>query len=1017
MENTSTVRGLLLVLLVWKCSTVARSQATQPWPSYRSSYSRIHDAQKQCPFSSSLVSSQQQGGDDDQGPDPKWVIQNELSFQNGDWFQEPKARSSPVPRFTVNGTRPQLLSSFWITDVNLRSKAGAVKISAVLQLAISAFRSIGYFTTASESSESSPEFASLTVLLEGVYFETQRNDRGVCMVGCTVFNGTRICDLFLELHFPRRLSLESREVRGSLTSKSGIFDDVSIASQLGAYSKYEFDDGRLVKPACNPSMQQMPSEGITVYTGNRGCSILMEILTGQWIHLSSSGPFALNATRMQVLDIRCIDIPSGANVSAIFRATPSVDDESLSLERKGLSDGLAFAAEGVYSSFTGEICMLGCRNKDLSSSSPSCDVRVSMFVPLSLSIAQRDVLFGKMTSLGGESAYRPTNFGLFVPLRGLPSEVSKKLSYSYSRAREGEKLARSEEMETSLADRVKQSMLKFPRPSKDHSMQELGQDLAVFSQLINENPANPSGSIQFSTRTMDIQASSKTIDIQVLSIEDIILMDWNSHQSDDSSQELGDDEKDLSKGDEETIRVAVEVIVTNVAQVSAEGVYVPRTGRIHLVGCLNNISGSDVLMDSQPDCNTTIVIQYPPRNTQWLVNPTLRMKIASSRASSDPSFFPPMHLESFPILYRDQLREILSRKTLEAVLSAITLSVMLICIVLQLIHVKKSAESVPFISLLMLGVQAFGYSIPLITGAEALFARLTSRDDPAAEAGQSSAIKDTGINQMVLYLVKLLSLAAFLLMLRLCQKVVRYRIRLATKFPLEPRRVPSDVKPAKIFLLVHTLGFLTVLAFHYALQGSSRSSEMMRKDSQVGWDGKIQKPEQDWMRELKEYGGLVEDLFLLPQVIATSVWEIRGKPLARAYYMGMTALRLLPHVYNALTRPLFNPYFADESLVYANPRMDFYSRVGDVVIPVMAVLLAAMVYAQQRWNELKWGRVLRQGSSKLLRYGSKLYERLPSSKLPSTGANFEAEMMPGNGNVDGDEDRRTLMDAEKGGNH
>ncbi|XP_024521853.1 uncharacterized protein LOC9661549 [Selaginella moellendorffii] len=1017
MENTSTVRGLLLVLLVWKCSTVAQSQATQPWPSYRSSYSRIHEAQKQCPFSSSLVSSQQQGGDDDQGPDPKWVIQNELSFQNGDWFQEPKARSSPVPRFTVNGTRPQLLSSFWITDVNLRSKAGAVKISAVLQLAISAFRSIGYFTTASESSESSPEFASLTVLLEGVYFETQRNDRGVCMVGCTVFNGTRICDLFLELHFPRRLSLESREVRGSLTSKSGIFDDVAIASQLGAYSKYEFDDGRLIKPACNPSMQQMPPEGITVYTGNRGCSILMEILSGQWIHLSSSGPFALNATRMQVLDIRCIDIPSGANVSAIFRATPSVDDESLSLERKGLSDGLAFAAEGVYSAFTGEICMLGCRNKDRSSPSPSCDVRVSMFVPLSLSIAQRDVLFGKMTSLGGESAYRPTNFGLFVPLRGLPSEVSKKLSYSYSRAREGEKLARSEEMETSLADRVKQSMLKFPRPSKEHSMQELGQDLAVFSQLINENPANPSGSIQFSTRTMDIQASSKTIDIQVLSIEDIILMDWNSHQSDDSSKELGDDEKDLSKGDEETIRVAVEVIVTNVAQVSAEGVYVPRTGRIHLVGCLNNISGSDVLMDSQPDCNTTIVIQYPPRNTQWLVNPTLRIKIASSRASSDPSFFPPMHLESFPILYRDQLREILSRKTLEAVLSAITLSVMLICIVLQLIHVKKSADSVPFISLLMLGVQAFGYSIPLITGAEALFARLTSRDDPAAEAGQSSAIKDTGINQMVLYLVKLLSLAAFLLMLRLCQKVVRYRIRLATKFPLEPRRVPSDVKPAKIFLLVHTLGFLTVLAFHYALQGSSRSSEMMRKDSQVGWDGKIQKPEQDWMRELKEYGGLVEDLFLLPQVIATSVWEIRGKPLARAYYMGMTALRLLPHVYNALTRPLFNPYFADESLVYANPRMDFYSRVGDVVIPVMAVLLAAMVYAQQRWNELKWGRVLRQGSSKLLRYGSKLYERLPSSKLPSTGANFEAEMMPGNGNVDGDEDRRTLMDAEKGGNH
>ncbi|KAK4770776.1 hypothetical protein SAY87_031308 [Trapa incisa] len=72
-------------------------------------------------------------------------------------------------------------------------------------------------------------------------------------------------------------------------------------------------------------------------------------------------------------------------------------------------------------------------------------------------------------------------------------------------------------------------------------------------------------------------------------------------------------------------------------------------------------------------------------------------------------------------------------------------------------------------------------------------------------------------------------------------------------------------------------------------------------------------------------------------------------PLASSFYMGTTIIHLVPHVYDLL-RAHISPRFLDMSYIYANHRMDFYSTAWDVVIPFAGLLLAVIVYSQQRFG-------------------------------------------------------------------
>ena len=151
-------------------------------------------------------------------------------------------------------------------------------------------------------------------------------------------------------------------------------------------------------------------------------------------------------------------------------------------------------------------------------------------------------------------------------------------------------------------------------------------------------------------------------------------------------------------------------------------------------------------------------------------------------------------------------------------------------------------------------------------------------------------------------MAKLLLLIACLLTLRLCQKVWKSRIRLLTRSPSEPWRVPSDKRVFAISSAIHAMGFLIVLIVHNMKISSRPIQSSAYLDAELNGHN-----QHEWETQLWEYVGLVQDFFLLPQIIGNILWHFERKPLRKLYYIGITVLRLLPHIYDYLRPPVFNP--------------------------------------------------------------------------------------------------------------
>jgi hypothetical protein len=335
-------------------------------------------------------------------------------------------------------------------------------------------------------------------------------------------------------------------------------------------------------------------------------------------------------------------------------------------------------------------------------------------------------------------------------------------------------------------------------------------------------------------------------------------------------------------------------------------------------------------------------------------------------------------------MYRQQRQDILSRRSVEGILRLTTLVAAIGAEFSQLMYIKANTDVMPYVSLVMLGVQALGYSMPLITGAEALFARIAAA---GVNAPPSYVVDKSQLYWTIDCVVKILVLAAFLLTLRLAQKVVRSRIRLLTRSPLEPGRVPSDRKVFLYSFGPHLLGFMVILAVRYV---SAIGRPVQQEDSYMDASGRSHALRQ-WAVTLEEYVGLSQDFFLLPQVVGNVLWRINCRPLKKSYYVSLTVVRLLPHLYDYIrAAPAINPYFAEE-YEFVNTSLDFYSAFGDVAIPLLAIALAAAVYVQQRWNYKIISRTVKTQQKKLQHLGSRVYERLPSM----SSGNFEAELVAG----------------------
>ncbi|ERM97083.1 hypothetical protein AMTRI_Chr05g63980 [Amborella trichopoda] len=1006
-------------------------------------YDRYPEVQKECGSFISQASELKK----DEHMEYKYTLRNELSFSEGDWVQ--KSGDAPLMPFGNGKTNlgsgndmgflfPQKLASFSVGNIApIDTRSRSMNISGSLQLAIlnNTIISQGYSQSPfSPHFELGPSYSLLTVIFQGVYMESERNggERTLCMLGNTLLPSRQVDstdpwpwlnttsyyqphlledeNILLVLHYPMKFTLTSRAIRGEMqsfnrNSNPKYFDSVRISSQLGAYSNYQFGSEKLVAKACDPYpyRDNVIDKDIELVKGREYCGILERFSSGETFKIvpnwncnvtdeycSKLGPFdsaadikatdgAFNNVKLVIRDIRCEPRfnSSSARIASVFRAITPSEDPHASAQRSGLN-GMVLSAEGIWNSSIGQLCMVGCLG-NLDKGMEVCNSRICLYVFLTFSIKQRNLVSGTISSIkNGSDSYYPLSFERLV---NHPSELwnvlgSDNLSYKYTKiGLAGAFLERTEPY--GFGDVIKKSLLNYPQKEKgrkEFSLSLLSEDLTLHISAVPDPPPKARFRKTF-------------VQLEMLTIGSFFGGYWLRNAS---YGDLVDKRGPVYSNAEPTekkllLNVSAELKLTgtayeNVSTLFLEGLYDEIVGKMYLIGCRDVRASWKVLFESMDledglDCLIEVKIEYPPTTAHWLMSPSAKISISSQRNEDDPLYFPLIKLQTFPIMYRRQREEIISRKGVEGALRILTLSVMISCILSQLFYIRDKAEVVPFISLMMLGVQALGYSIPLITGAEALFERVTS------EPYDERYMENYRWFNVIDYAIKMLVLVAFLLTLRLGQKVWKARIRLLTRAPLEPGRVPSDRRVFFTCLGIHSLGFVLILIVHSLKAGQRPLNSETYIDSR-GYTHK----QREWETELKEYIGLVQDFFLLPQIVGNFLWQIDCKPLRKAYYIGVTIVRLLPHVYDYIRAPVFNPYFSEE-YEFVNPSLDFYSKFGDVAIPVTAFVLAIIVYVQQRWSYQKLRQtLLKQG--KLLPLGSRAYERLPSRS-------FEAELVTG----------------------
>ncbi|XP_057454231.1 uncharacterized protein LOC130745843 [Lotus japonicus] len=1002
------------------------------------SYDRIGEVQKQCAsvLSASSELRSEYGG--------VTGMKGELSFVNGDWMQDEgkfpimpfDARKSPA--FVSEDHTPLKLASFWVTDVDHAHRLK--KLVPVNGFMVVGITKDGNFEDNVNSFDGNPDFrlwpghSQLSISFQGVYTESKKNggERVLCLLGSTMLP-TREADpanpwewmktpgeiplseddqILLVLRYPLTFTLTNRTISGELRSlnresNSKHFDVVHISSQLGKLAKYTFGSQHMVSKACSPYpyKDNLTNEFISAYKGARFCEILEEITrekpfsvvpnwrcNGTDDFCSKLGPSlsdkeikstdgGFQDVKLYMQDIICAQAASNSNsgssarVSSVFRAVSPSENQYTAAKRSG-PNNLSLATEGIWKSSSGQLCMVGCLGF-VDAKGSNCNTRICLYIPTTFSMKQRSIILGTLSPINNSSSFFPLSFEQLV----LPAELWNYFrfthpNYSYSKIDlAGTVLEKNEPF--TFRTVIKKSLLTFPKLEDSEAFQD---SLSLLSEdLTFHVPGFPDPMPNVLAPRVDIQ-------MEILSIGPLFGRYWYAQNGSNGEQEAPYHANAAEYTEKQLLlNVSAQLSLTgkgynNYSVLYLEGLYDPHVGKMYLIGCRDVRASWKVLYQSYDleagmDCLIEVVVAYPPTTARWLVNPTATISIESQRTDDDTLKFNTIKLQTFPIIYRKQREDVLSERGVEGILRILTLSLAVGCILSQLFYIKQNVDSLPYISLVVLGVQALGYSIPLVTGAEALFKKMVSESN-----GVSSGELDSKWFHVIDYTVKLLLIVSLLLTLRLFQKVWKSRIRLQTRTTHEPLCVPSDKWVFLCTFTVHLVGFVLVLLIH-----STKTSPTSVRTKAFGTERENSHSAPDWATELEEYSGLVQDFFLFPQVIGNLIWHINCKPLRKLYFVGISFVRLLPHAYDYIRAPVPNPYFSEDS-EFVNPSFDFYSKFGDIAIPMIAIILALMVYAQQRWSYEKLSQILTFGQYKLL--PTFRYERLPSNSV-------ETELVPG----------------------
>ncbi|CAI9088655.1 OLC1v1023051C1 [Oldenlandia corymbosa var. corymbosa] len=353
-------------------------------------------------------------------------------------------------------------------------------------------------------------------------------------------------------------------------------------------------------------------------------------------------------------------------------------------------------------------------------------------------------------------------------------------------------------------------------------------------------------------------------------------------------------------------------------EISAEGVYDAETGHLCMVGCRDIYLMSE--SGKSQDCEMFIEFQFSPLNSK--VGRSIQGTIKSNRAKADSLYFEPLKISSRSY-YGVQVKKSLWRMDLEIVMVLISNTLLCVFVALQIFYVRKHPEVLPFISLVMLAILTLGRMIPLGLNLEALLLKHTNR--------QHMVLEGEGWLELNEVSVRVANLVVFLLLLLLLQMAWTSR-----KANGDGKQYWAAEKRTLYVTLVLSVfgGIITLLV------------EWMKSSA---WNGGYSHQVFP-LTYLKSYSGLVLDGFLLPQILFNIFQSSAEKSLSCSFYIGTTFVRLLPHAYDLYRVHSFRQQDYYGSYIYANPKADFYSIAWDVIIVCGCVVLAVIIWFQQRFG-------------------------------------------------------------------
>ncbi|KAG5149060.1 hypothetical protein AAZX31_06G200700 [Glycine max] len=975
----------LLQLLMVLCLSAAYKNFIEE-SSIVYTYDRVAEIEKHCnPY---LTSSSKSIPDENRG----YTLQTELSFTNGDWNQEnggfplmPFDESDLQGHRIHHGTDPLQLVSFQVQDTNVahQFENASVNVGGILSLAISRNTTF-YPSLRSPSFTMIPGFSILTVVFEGVYFESGQ-DRLLCLLGNTALpisephvenwdianshwpgyshlpHLLQDDQILLLLRYPQTFNLTSRAIKGEIRSisKHGslkYFDDVHISSQLSRYSEYQFSP-ELMPRSCEDKhlcQEDLAQYDALTFSGYEFCRTLQSIsepfnvvphnkFTDRYAYQSKVRPhqpgkefgfgnWRLNHENFRLIlqHVICEEEPrnhniKNARISATLRLFPTSIPEDTARDRTGLSN-LTLLAEGTWDSSSGKLCMIGCAG-EVDPILEDCNYQIFLYFPRVYSIKQRSLMLGSISNIANET-------NMFFPLliNYAPRPVflhlshgpcGSHLSYNYSMI----------QLATSIRRRDQSSKFRLLKQSSFLKYPALDEQDVLASQLRFLSANLIFDAFAICKHCSDKHNSRVFIHMDVFSLGPYV--PWL--RKDDGSKKQVETEKLTSI---QILNISLHLIFNEGSSVFTikqyrhlsplflEGVYDQLAGQMSLIGC-RMVSNVSTNVGHGLDCLVDVKVQYPPLTGRWLKNPSVEMTITSQRHENDPLHFNAVTLQTDIIPYLKHHDDVAFRKLCDGVLRMLTSCALVGIILSQLSYMNRNVASIPHISLVMVAEQILGYGAELFGDTEIL-----------VESSHDLHDNKHMLNPIEI-MTRLLVLIALLLTIRLYKKVSQAKKRQNAYGSAKEKRLPQHKNVVLWNLKVHIVVCLVLtglLAIEPSLRNNLRSLSLIDFLLLSG------------ILIRQAHILCAQDLFLVPQALEKSVWQRKVKPLRKMYYVGLTLLRLILFSYDYIRDPILDPY--SDNGEFNRMRSIFYPIYGitGAAVPIIMVLVATVVHIQQRSN-------------------------------------------------------------------